>query len=142
MKIDWTKIVSEYEIQNPPDFITHLNYVSFMQLVSKNMKLSCNLSIQNQIQESRNLAKKTNLLNLTMKSIKGEYNTIMENPDYAELCVSWISVKSYYIIYNLLLILEYLISGSESAFGFSHKKVINSFKNRLEENEISFNNTR
>ena len=139
MKIDWTKIVSEYEIQNPPDFITHLNYVSFMQLVSKNMKLSCNLSIQNQIQESRNLAKKTNLLNLTMKSIKGEYNTIMENPDYAELCVSWISVKSYYIIYNLLLILEYLISGSESAFGFSHKKVINSFKNRLEENEISFN---
>jgi len=136
----WIKIKDEkYEREHPPDFITHLNYVSCINMISNNIKLSCNLSIKSKIKESKILKKKINLMNLTLKSIEGEYNTILKNPDYAELCVSWISVKSYYLIYNLLLILEYLLSGSDSSFSFTHKRILNRFKYRLEKKELYFN---
>lgn len=104
MKINWKKIESEYELQNPPDFITHLNYVSCLNALSQGISISCSLSIKNKIYESKLLKKKTNLIKLTLKSINGEYKAIRESPDFAELCVSWISVKAYYLIFNLLLI--------------------------------------
>lgn len=76
---------------------------------------------------------------MTLNSLRGEYNTILQNPDYAELCVSWISVKSYYLIYNLLLVLDYLITGQESSFNLTHSKSLSNFKNHLENNNLSFN---
>jgi len=138
MKIDWKKIESEYETQNPPDFITHLNYVSCLNILSRDITASCNLSIKNKINESKLLLKKINLIKLTVKSINGEYKMIQQNPDFAELCVSWISVKAYYLIFNLSLILEYLLSGQEFALSFSHKKLLRKFKQRIGRKEIFF----
>ena len=123
----------------PPDFSTHLNYVSYMNTLSKNVNLSCNLSIKNRIKESKILKKKINLLKLTLNSIKGEYQTIQKNPDYAEVCVSWISVKSYYLIFNLMLILNYLIAGQEISFDSTHKELIRKFKECIKREEFSFN---
>ena len=139
MKIDWQKIESEYETQNPPDFITHLNYVSCLNTLSRSITASCNLSIKNKINESKLLKKKINLIKLTLKSVDGEYKMIQRNPDFAELCVSWISVKAYYLIFNLSLILEYLLSGQESALGFSHKELLRKFKERIGRKELLFN---
>ena len=85
------------------------------------------------------LNKKINLIKLTLKSINGEYKTIQSNPDYAEVCVSWISVKAYYLIFNLLLILDYLLTGQESSFNATHKKMFARFKEHLERNELYFN---
>ncbi len=139
MKIDWKKIESEYETQNPPDFITHLNYVSCLNALSRGITASYNLSIKNKINESKLLKKKINLIKLTLKSVNGEYKMIQQNPDFAELCVSWISVKTYYLIFNLSLILEYLLSSQESALSFSHKKLLRKFKERIGRKEIFFN---
>ncbi|OGL46894.1 MAG: hypothetical protein A2W05_10385 [Candidatus Schekmanbacteria bacterium RBG_16_38_10] len=138
MQIDWKKIEFEYGLQNPPDFRTHLNYVSCMKALSKGIGLLCNSSIKNKINESKTLKKKINLSKLTLNSIKGEYKTIQKNPDYAELCVSWISVKSYYLLFNLLLILDYLIAAHESVFQSSHKESLKRFKDYIENNNISF----
>lgn len=136
----WIKIMDEeYEREHPPDFMTHLNYVSCVNAISKGIKLSCNLSLNKRINESKFLKKKINLIKLTINSVRGEYNTILKNFDYAELCVSWISVKSYYLIFNLLLILDYLITGQESSFNFTHKELLKRFKNYLSNNSLSFN---
>jgi len=139
MEIEWENTESEYELRNPPDFITHLNYVTFINTLARDINISYEPSIRSKINISSILNKKINLIKLTLKSIKGEYKTIQSNPDYAELCVSWISVKAYYLIFNLLLILEYLLTGQDSSFGVTHKKVLRRFKKRLERNEIYFN---
>jgi len=139
MIIELEKIESEYVSQNPPDFITHLNYVSCLNTLSRDINASCNLSIKNKIDESKLLEKKINLIKLTIKNVNGEYKIIRKNPDFAELCVSWISVKAYYLIFNLLLILEYLLSGQNSALGLSHKELLKKFKGHIEQGEISFN---
>jgi len=123
----------------PPDFLTHLHYVECLNTLSQKLILKDNLNIRNQIEESSHLSKKLNLIKLTLKNIKGEYNTILKHPDFAELCVSWISVKSYYLIFNLLLILDYLITGQESSFNLSHEKAINRFKKYLDDNLLFFN---
>jgi len=122
----------------PPDFLTHLNYTRALNNLSKNLILTSNLQIKKKISEHPSLVKKLNLIKLTLKSIDGEYRTILKNPDFAELCVSWISVKSYYLIFNLLLILDYLITGQESSFNLSHEGVIKRFKEYLTKNCLSF----
>lgn len=124
---------------SPPDFLTHLNYVECLNKFSQKLVLTDNLNIKNEIKESAQLSKKLNLIKLTLKSIKGEYNTILKYPDFAEICVSWISVKAYYLIFNLLLILDYLITGQESSFNLSHEKSLNKFKEYLSNNQLSFN---
>jgi hypothetical protein len=53
--------------------------------------------------------------------------------------VPWIAVKSYYLIFNLLLVLEYLISTQESSFNVSHDGLLKKFKTRLKERQIVFN---
>ena len=116
----------------PPDFLTHLHYTKCVNMLARNLILTENLSIKNKIKkESKYLRKKMNLIKLTLKSIKGEYRTIIENPDFAELYVSWISVKSYYLIFNSLLILDYLITTQELSFNLSHEKAIERFKQYL-----------
>ncbi len=136
----WIKIKDEeYGREHPPDFMTHLNYASCVNAISRGISLSCNLDLNKKINESKFLNKKINLIKLTTDSIRGEYDTILKNSDYAELCVSWISVKSYYLIFNLLLILDYLITGQESSFNSSHRKLLKGFKNYLDKNNLSFN---
>jgi len=123
----------------PPDFLTHLNYTKALNTLSRNLILISNLQIRNRISEAPSLVKKLGLVKLTLKSISGEFRTILKNPDFAELCVSWISVKAYYLIFNLLLILDYLITGQEASLNLSHERVIKRFKEYLAKNHLSFN---
>jgi len=143
MKIDLKQLAElseEYEIRlPPPDFLTHLNYVECLNELSRNLILINKLNIRNKLEESKYLEKKMNLIKLTLKSIRGEYMEISKNPDFAELCVSWISVKAYYLIFNLLLVLDYLITGQESSFILSHNKSIEGFREYLTKKQLLFN---
>lgn len=129
----------EYKRQNPPDFVTHSNYVNCLNGLSKNLSLRCNLNIRNRIQESKVLSQKITLLKLTLRSINTEHKTILKYPDYAAVCVPWISVKAYYLIFNLLLILDYLLTGQELRFNSSHERLFRRFKDYLEKRELVFN---
>ena len=137
MILEWDEVLTKY--QTPPDFLTHLNYASCLNRFSKGLKLQCNKKIKKKIYKSKILAKKINLINLTLKSINGEYQAILKSPEYAELCVSWISVKAYYLIFNLCLILDYLITGQEHSFSLTHTKLLFKFKDYIKRNEIIFN---
>ncbi len=142
MKIlkEWIKVQEEeYKKEHPPDFVTHINYLDYLKNISKGLSISCNLKIKNKILESKILSKKIRLLKLTLKSINAEYETILKNPDYAVVCVSWISVKSYYLLFNLLLIIKYLITGNEDSFSCGHDGILKSLKNCLRKKELIFN---
>lgn len=142
MKIskEWIKIQDqEYQRAHPPDFVTHSNYVNLLRILSKNLSVKSNLKIKNKIPESEILARKIRLIRLTVQSIKAEYEIILKNPDYAEVCVSWISVKSYYLVFNLLLILRYLITCDEGSFNCSHGDILRTLKDYIKREELSFN---
>ncbi len=79
------------------------------------------------------------LIRLTVESLRGEKTIIDTNDDFAELCVPWISVKSYYILFNQLLILEYLITANSGALFSGHKQMLHSFKRYLRNGDLEFN---
>ena len=135
MKIDLERVYKDY----PKDFRTHLNYVSCLNMLSKGLKVKCNLKIKRKIPRTKILEKKIGLIKLTLKSLEGEYKIIQKNPDYAELCVSWVSVKSYYLLFNLFLIIEFLVSGNESCFDLSHRKLLDNIKKLIGDGVLVFN---
>ncbi|MFC1645439.1 hypothetical protein ACFL08_05430 [Patescibacteria group bacterium] len=126
-------------IDVPPDFRTHANYIEHFNRLSKGLSVKYNRGIgKANVSESLIMYKKIQLAELTYKSIVGESDEILKNLEYSQVCVSWIAVKSYYLLFNLLLVFEYLVSLDESAFNFSHKKVLNKFKDRIKNKDISF----
>lgn len=136
---EWVKIrEEEYKKEHPPDFVTHANYVNFLRIFSKGLSIRCNLNIKREMLESKILSRKIRLLKLTLQSINAEHETISKNPDYAAVCVSWISVKSYYLFFNLLLILRYLITGDERSFSCTHEGALKSLKEYIKKGELSF----
>ncbi len=61
------KSTDKYEEENPPDFITHLNYISFLSDKSRNLEIECKLIIERRIDRVPAISKKINLINLTWK---------------------------------------------------------------------------
>jgi len=137
----WTEIKDEeYEREHPPDFMTHSNYVDCLNTISTGLNTECKLDIKNKIEkESKSLKKKLTLIKLIKRNLDEEYKTIEQNSEFAEVCVPWVAVKSYYLIFNLLLILDYLVSSQESSFNSTHDGLLKKFKTRLEQKEIVFN---
>lgn len=129
----------QYREQNPPDFNTHANYIRLLNATSKDMGLefsqSCKKAIKN---PSKLLNKKINLIQFTLRSISEEYKIILDSNDFAVVCCSWIPVKSYYVIFNSLLVLQYLITCDEKALSSAHSEINNDFKGYIERNEIKF----
>ena len=125
---------------DPPDFRTHLNYLSCVELLSNSLSIELTQHFQNSINESKYLQKKITLVNLTKNAIDGELATINSNNEYAELCVSWISVKSYYLFFNLIQILSYLVDGNENCLKQRHNENRQWLKNVISNNNLVFSN--
>lgn len=134
------ELSGEYEIFfPPPDFLTHLNYARFLNRFSKGLELDTSLSIKNKMKECSALRKKLNLIKLITGDLKGEYKSVLKYPAYAELCVCWIPIKSYYLMFNLLLVLDYLLSSDEQSFNLSHGKLHERFKDCIKTQKLFFN---
>lgn len=136
----WIEIKDkEYEREHPPDFMTHLNYVGCLNVVLHGLTAECKLEIKNKIKENKILDKKIKLIKLITKSLNEELKAIKVNLSFAEVCVPWIAVKAYYLLFNLFLIAEYLISGQESFFNSSHEGLLKKLKNHIKKKDIVFN---
>lgn len=129
----------DYKSQYPPDFITHLNYVSCLNEISKGLGINCNINFKKRVKHDNQLVKKLTLIELTRKNIEEEYKVILANPDYAEICVPWIAVKAYYLLFNLLLILKYLLNGDNTSFISSHERMLKDFKEYIKKKALCFN---
>lgn len=134
----WKKINDNYALVNPPDFITHFNYVEYLSTLSNKISVDFKPSLKTKIVKSNNLEKKITLIKLTLENIKQEYETILKTPEFAVVCVSWISVKSYYLIFNLSMILRYLITCEEKSFNCTHTQLLHEFNEYFARGELSF----
>lgn len=136
--LSWEEI--EIRPSMPLDFMTHLNYVSCMKELSKGLNLKLNFSINSKSKyTSEYLKKKLRLADLIKLSLDEEYIKAMEEKDFAKVCSMWIPVKSYYLTFNLLLILHSLINDDKESLNYTHSKSISAFRNLLKANKLKFN---
>ena len=70
-----------------------------------------------------------------------EYGQVNTTPDYSQICVSWVPVKSYYLFFNLIQILIYLITVEPRWLTENHSPVKSKFKDLLRNSDISFSNS-
>lgn len=135
---DWLKI--EVGSQTPPDFKTHLNYVTQMKELSENLEIKLNLQFKSKSKFPKIvLSKKINLTKLIKESLDEEYKKASKEKDFAKVCSMWISVKSYYLIFNLLLILCTLVNDSKNCLDYSHSRTIKDFREMIKNKGILFN---
>jgi hypothetical protein len=109
-----------------------------MNRISKGIEIKVNLKVKNKIEKNKNLSKKLNLIKLIKRSLDVEDKIVSENKEFAEVFSPWIAVKSYYLIFNLSLILCYLIDTGNS-LDFSHKHVLNRTKDLIKSKKVIFN---
>src|SRR3990172_12300595 len=137
----WRKVDPPFD---HPAFVTHSNYLDFLRRHSKNLALKCNSDIKNKAALKKTATQKVRLFNLTLSNLIEEKKNVDKYPEYSIVCSSWIPVKSYYLIFNLLIILEYLLSADENALNSTHtwlhKRLIEHIdKGELEFSEVIFN---
>jgi len=123
----------------PANSHTHLNYLANLSAISSGISIECRISEQKRINESEELNNKIKLLKLTKINLDEEFKMIKSFPNFAQSSVSWVSIKSYYLFFNLLLIMEYLIWPDEAVFKKSHKKTMSTFVKYIKEGNIIFN---
>lgn len=122
------------------DFTTHSNYLNCLKTLSQSLSMSVNLpNIQNPNRLSPIVQKKKILVDLTKNNLDSELQQINNFKDYSQICVSWIPVKSYYLFFNLLILLEYLITDEEKWLLIDHGDAHKEFKDLIRTNCISFN---
>lgn len=125
----------------PKDFTTHNNYIRLLNQVCRGISISHNIAFTDKLFRTKAFDKKLHLAKLSFENIRGEYKIIEQSEDYAELCVSWLPVKSYYLIYNLFCLTKYLISGDVADLTCSHNKAQSFFKNALSNGSLSTSST-
>lgn len=117
---------------------THLNYINCLVCLTENINLKSNYSLKKvKIPEVEN---KKNLIELTKKSLNDEYKIVQIDKDYSYASTSWLPIKSYYLIFNILLTIEYILKVQKSSFKISHSRCIDEFTRKLKEKEIEFSN--
>jgi len=135
MKIKWIKIETDDQ-----DFRTHSNYVAFFNDITKNLKIKTSVNFHSEIKKPISaLDKKIRLTKLIHSALVEENKIIRAIPEYAIPASSWIAVRSYYLLFDLLLITKYLISCDPNAFGASHSEIQDFIKKSIERKCFSFN---
>ena len=124
----------------PPDFQTHLNYVLFMEDFSNRLDIKLNMDINTKAKfKKTSLSKKLKFIKMIKENLEDEYEKSTQEIEFAKICSMWIPVKSYYLIFNQLLVLCSLINNNEENLNYSHKKSIVNFRKMIKEGIISFN---
>lgn len=81
---------------------------------------------------------KKNLIGLTKKSLADEYKIVQIDADYSYASTSWLPVKSYYLIFNILVTIEYIFKLQKSIFRLAHTSCVDEFSRKLRLGEIQF----
>ncbi len=139
---DLSKLIEEHDREykklNPPDFTTHFNYIEFLAKATTNIKLESTKELTKEIKKIESIDKKVRLIKLTVENLDYEQFAITKEPEYAKVCITWIPVKSYYLIFNLMLLLKYLLSAEEKSLDSTHGYLLNDFTRCLSSGVLIF----
>lgn len=121
------------------EFRTHSNYLNFISELSSGLIIIPSVTPTTRLSVIPVLVKKKiSLTLLTFNNIDLEMDQINKFRDYAQICSSWIPVKSYYLFFNLVLILEWLIDDDIKWLTQTHEAVNRRLKDLIRNKEINF----
>ena len=117
---------------------THFNYIKCLCSLSKGTTLQYTGSLRKA--SLPDIEEKKNLIDLTKKSLTDEHKIVGIDKDYSYASTSWLPVKSYYLIFNILLTIEYIFKIQKSTFRLGHNNCVDEFTRKLKSQEIQFSN--
>lgn len=117
---------------------THFNYIKCLATLMNGTTLQYNNSLQKA--GLPDIDQKKNLIALTKKSLSDEKKIVDIDKDYSYASTSWLPVKSYYLIFNVLSTVEYVIKIQKGIFKQGHTKCVDEFTRKLQTQEIQFSN--
>jgi len=115
---------------------THFNYIKCLCDLMKNTNHQYTGSLRKTV--ILNLDEKKNLISLTKKSLNDEYKIVQIDKDYSYASTSWLPIKSYYLIFNILLTIEYIFKLQRDIFRLGHIRCVDEFTRKLNAREIQF----
>jgi hypothetical protein len=115
---------------------THLNYIKCLDSLLRNVSLAYKGNLNRGILPYLDVKK--NLISLTKKSLSDECKIVRIDEDYSYASTSWLPIKSYYLIFNVLLTIEYVLKLQRSAFKLGHSAIVDEFTRKLKYGEIEF----
>lgn len=117
-------------------FVTHRNYAECLASLLQGASLAYTPHLSSHALPL--LDRKENLIRLTKRSLDDERGIVDQDKDYSYASTSWLPVKGYYLLFNLLLTIEYVIHPEQAAFALSHTKCVETFTRRLKDGELAF----
>src|SRR3989344_2794122 len=133
-----TSFAQESSPLDHPSFTTHKNYVAFMRRISDNLTLKHNNHLSGKMIISEAAKNKIQLVKLTVKNLEMEERMVRQYSEYAQVAISWMPVKAYYMVFNLTLLLEYLISTDAGYLTTSHTSSLRQFRSLIKSGELEF----
>jgi hypothetical protein len=117
-------------------FDTHFNYISCLA----NLLNGATLKYTHALTKAglSNIDEKKNLIKLTKQSLNDESHIVAIDKDYSYASTSWLPIKAYYLIFNILLTIEYIIKIQKNAFSRGHHACVEEFTRKLKDKEIEF----
>lgn len=115
---------------------THLNYIKCLCDLMRNVNLRYTGRLRQAL--TPYIDEKKNLISLTKKSLNDEYKIVQIDKDYSYASTSWLPIKSYYLIFNILLTVEYTFKLQRVVFRLGHINCIEEFTRKLSTGEIQF----
>jgi len=115
---------------------THLNYIECLYNLTRNVSIRYIGSLKKAATPDLNTKK--NLIALTRKSLNDERKIVDIDEDYSYASTSWLPIKSYYLIFNVLITIEYIFKLQKNIFRLGHATCIDEFTRKLRDGEIIF----
>jgi hypothetical protein len=120
------------------DFQTHLKYASTLARLSGGISVSCSITPTINVAQLDQVDDKLRLIELTRQSIEDECRIVELDQDFSSASVLWLPIKSYYLIYHLLSIIDFILTGQNSSLRVHHGELSNRFTNKLGSDQIQF----
>ena len=125
----------------PPDdhnaYTTHLNYIRCLADLMSSATLTYS-GVHLRVASLPHVGEKQNLIQLTRQSLEDEHRIVQIDEDYSYASTSWLPIKSYYLVFNVLLTIEYILTLRRACFRMGHLEIVNAFTRRLEVGHIQF----
>ena len=122
-----------------PEFQTHLGYVNFLAKETNNLKITSDFSLSKKRSTfSKEYKNKIKLIECFKESLDSEYKSILDCKDFAEFNNTWISTKSYYLLFHMWCVVHSLILDEIKLLQSEHRQIKNFVKGKIESKNIIF----
>lgn len=123
-------------LNNHEAYDTHLNYVRCLA----NLVSPATLTYNNHLRQATlpYVGEKQNLISLTRQSLNDENQIVQIDRDYSYASTSWLPIKSYYLVFNILLTIQYILTLQRGNFRMGHLACVDEFTRKLQAQEIQF----